>query len=224
MDPTEIFPGSWSLVKRNLPHLLGAGVGAIAGSLAAGRKAYQQVKQDQLRSKFATWSERKMPLLKPARRIGGRRYVRRRYSRFSRSKGMAVNSIKRFVRTNGVLTHTVTAATSAFINRNVTLADVQTSDLTPVYRLYRIRKVVLHLVARVDAANSGLANNFQAMVATCCDPESSAVPSNIGVITAYDNSYQKFLKSGDKFTYTFILRLPIVLMYLVLQRPLDRMV
>lgn len=83
------------------------------------------------------------------------------------------------------------------------LSTVQTSDLTPVYRLYRIRKVVLHLVPRVDNANSGLANNFQGMVAAACDPESTAVPAAITAITAYDNSYQKHIVSGDRFKYTF---------------------
>lgn len=203
MDPTEIFPGSWSLVKRNLPTLLGAGVGAIAGSLAAGRKAYRQVKQDQLRSKFVTWSERKMPVLKPARRIGSRRYVRRRYRRLSRAKGMALNSMKRIVRSTAIGSYTLSAASSLNQSNNITLNQVQTTDLTGIYRLFRLRKVVLHLVPRVDSSNSGVTNNYQAFIACACDPESTAAPSSTLAVTAYDNSYQKFVTSGDRFTYTF---------------------
>ncbi len=61
----------------------------------------------------------------------------------------------------------------------------------------------MHLVPRVDPANSGVVNNYQALVAAACDPENTTTPTSIIGITAYDNSYQKFLNAADKFTYTF---------------------
>lgn len=202
MDPYE-FSGSWGLVKRNLPGLVGAGIGAVAGALSAGKKAYDLQKRDS-RVKFDTWSERSSTMKAPvaARRVSGRRYGVRKF--YKRGKGMAVNTSKRFVRSTGsIQLLTVGALTSAYGAVSPTLSLVQTSDLTGIYRLYRIRKVVVHMVPRVDTANSGVANNFQFCAAACCDPESGTAPTSITQIAAYDNSYQKFLVSGDRFKYTF---------------------
>lgn len=200
MDET-IFPGSWNLVKKNLPGLLGAGVGAIAGSIAAGRRAYRQVQLDN-RSKFPTWSERKMPL--KARFVAKRRYPTRRrypsYKRRSTSQGW-----RRVVRTSNI-TNPITSLAAASFNSvvlNPTLSYVQTSDLTSAYRLFRVRKVVLHAFPRVDAANSGLASNFTTIMAAACDPEGTSAPANIQAITAYDNGYAKCVPSGQSFKYTF---------------------
>ena len=202
MDPTSPFPGSWNLVKRNLPSLVGAGIGAIAGSLSAGARAYRQAKLDQ-RVKFQTWSERKMPVIRPARRVSYRRIARRPYRRYTRSKGMVLNGVKRFVRTSAVKSFSISASTTAFGSFNCLLSDVQTSDLTPQWRLYRIRKIVMKLVPRVDTANSGVTNNYSIYAAAACDPESTSAPTTIQQITAYDNSHEKFLPSGSVFQYTF---------------------
>lgn len=205
MDFTNSFPGSWSLVRKNLPGLIGAGVGAAAASIAAGRRAYNQVQRDN-QTKFSTWSTKssKMPY-KAVRRMNRRKpsYRRRPYNRYQK-KGMSGSSTKRFVRSTGYVTNvTITAGTSAFGSNNVLLSSVYTPDIITMYRLYRIRKVVAYLCPRVDAGNSGLANNFQPLVAMACDPESTAVPTGLTSITCYDNSYQKFLKSTEQFTYTF---------------------
>lgn len=200
MDFTDAFPGSWPLVRKNLPALLGAGVGAIAGSLAAGRRAYKQVQLDN-RVKFPTWTERKMPGAMKRRFNIRRRSAYRRRRPFTK-RGMS-SPDKRIVRSSGILTLTQTASLSAVSSQNVTLSQISTTDLTGIYSLYRIRKVVCHLTPRVDSANSGLANNFVAMVATACDSESTAAPSDVGTVTAYDNSYSKFIKAGTEYRYTF---------------------
>lgn len=196
------FPGSWGVVKRNLPGLLGAGVGAIAGAVSAGQKAYREQQRD-ARVKFDTWSERPrrsatMPGMK--RRLPTRRsYSRRSYRRYgSRSRG-----VQRMVRFTDIGTQSIAAGTTVFSSTPILLSNCKTSDIIATYRYYRIRKCVLHLVPRIDPANSGLANNFQAFVAAACDPEDTAAPTAITDVTAYDNSFQKWVTSGDRFTYTF---------------------
>lgn len=196
------FPGSWPLVRKNLPGLLGAGLYTIGSNYLAGRRAYKALRQDSVRQPFATntVSRTKMPVSRrPAMRIAKRRMTRRF------SKGMSTNMTKRFVRSTSLTGNSlqVTATTAAYTSINASLNNVLTSDLTPVYRLYRIRKVVLHLVPRVDTANSAQVSNYNAFVSAACDPESTAAPANPTQVSAYDNSYQKFVTSGDRFTYTF---------------------
>lgn len=195
--------------RKYLPTLVGAGVGSVLSAIAAGRKAYRQVQADNS-FKFPTWSER--PVVRRARmprrftmkrRLpSGRRY-RRRYSRMKLGKTLGEGWPTRLVRTSGPLGLSIAAGVTSFSSTDILLNIVQTSDLVAAYKCYRIRKVVLHLVPRVDYGNSGVANNFQAMVAASCDPEDNAAPTSITQITAYENSYQKFVTAGDRFTYTF---------------------
>lgn len=196
----SLFPGSWNLVRKNLPGLLGAGVGALAGSIVAGRKAYNQVQADNRRSRFVTWSERKMPvrMARPLR-IGRRRFSRRRF--VSRNKGMSLG-YRRIVRSTAPVAITITGpAATAQSSTNMVLSNVETSDLQAVYRLYRLRKVVLHLVPRVDPGAG--TTQLQTLVAAACDPESTAVPAGVTQVTAYDNSFSKWVQAGQRFTYTF---------------------
>lgn len=212
MDST-LFPGSWSLVKRNLPGLLGAGLGAAAANFAAGRRAYLQAKKDTAQ-RFPTWSEKKPSLRMSykssygSRRVAGRRRAFRRYGRrLPRGRVFGEGPAKTLIRTSPIFSTSVSAATSVYNVYSPILGSasigVYTSDLTSAFRLYKIKKVVLKLVPRVDPANSGLTNNFQALVAVACDPEDTSTPGSIGAITAYDNSYQKFITSSNQLTYTF---------------------
>lgn len=198
--------------RKFLPGLVGAGLGSALAAIRSGAEAYRQARKDSA-NKFVTWSERPAPRPVVRRSVpratvmkrrlpSGRRY-RRRYVRVKRGKSLGDGYAKRMVRTTGLLGTAIAAASTQYTNTNITLDLVQISDLTAAYRLFRIRKVVLHLVPRVDTANSGLANNFQCLIAAACDPESTAVPASITEITAYDNSYQKFVSSGEHFTYTF---------------------
>lgn len=98
----------------------------------------------------------------------------------------------------------IAAGTSVFGAASPVLTSIQTADLVAMYRYYRIDKIVVYLVPRVDPANSGLASNFTCMVAMCCDPEDITAPASTQAVTAYDNSYQKFLTSNSApFKYTF---------------------
>lgn len=192
MDVTSPFPASWSLVRKNLPGLLGAGVGALAGSFVAARKAYRQ-------AQVVSRPIRKMPvrMARPLR-AARRRFSRRRY--VPRNKGMSLG-YRRIVRSTASSSLAITGpAQRNVVNVNSLLNTIETTDLQGIYSLFRIRKVVLHLVPRVDP---GAATNLQTLVAACCDNESTAVPAGIAQITAYDNSYSKWLVSGDRFTYTF---------------------
>lgn len=178
--------------SKLLPGAVAGAVSSIVANYRAGHRAYRATRTE---PPFATSMAR--PVVK---RAGARRptYRRRRYGR----KPMSLAG-RRIVRSSGLSTITIAAGTSSYANVNSTLNAVQTSDLTSTFRLFRIRKVVLHLVPRIDPANSGLANNFQSFVATACDPESAAAPTSHLQITAYDNSYGKFITAGDKYNYTY---------------------
>jgi len=54
MDFTNSFPGSWNLVRKNLPGLIGAGVGAAAASIAAAGRLYKKFQRDN-QPKSPTW-------------------------------------------------------------------------------------------------------------------------------------------------------------------------
>lgn len=138
---------------------------------------------------------------KPMRRSTRRPTYRRRP--FNRRRGMTTVSQKRLVRTSAVKSFSVTAGQTVFGGFSAILNDVQLSDIQTMWRLYRLRKVVMTLTPRIDPANSGVTNNYQFYVAACCDPENTTAPLNIQAITAYDNSYSKFINSGNKFQYTF---------------------
>lgn len=196
----DSFPGSWPLVRKHLPSLLGAGLGAIASNFAAGRSAYLQVRKD-ARSKFPTWTERsrRMPIRMPYRR----RSMRKTRKPMRRAPSKRTTEYKSLVRTTGVTPITISASATSFSVLQPTLSQVYLTDLTTAYRLYRLKKVVLVLAPKVDSGNSGTVNNLIPMIATACDPEDLTTPANIGNITAYDNSYQKFLTSGDVFRYSF---------------------
>lgn len=142
-----------------------------------------------------------MPL-RTSRRVGGRRITFRRRP-MRRSRPMPVD-YRRIVRSSTTLTSlAITAGTFNSVVSNIALNGCQTSDLTAAYRLYRIRKIVLHLVPRYDNGNSSLATNVQCVVAAANDPEGTTAPGSLSAVTAYDNGYQKWLKSGTGFTYTF---------------------
>lgn len=188
MDP---FPASWGLVKRNLPGLLASGLYTLGSNYLSARRNIIPRQQPNL------------PMSTNYRRPI--RMMRRRVYKRKFNKGMTVNAVKRIVRSTGLQGNALSlvATAASYTTLNNTLSQVQTSDLSPIYRLYRLRKVVLHIVPRVDTANSGVVNNIQCLVAACCDPETTAVPTTMTQVTAYDNSYQKFLTSADRFNYTF---------------------
>lgn len=197
--------------------LLGAAIATGITAFRAGTSAYRAAVSD---PKFPTdWRERSVPVSGRSSATVVRPYssemlgAKRRWSRKPlyavrprrygvpgkvRGSGWA----KRLVRTGNPFALATAASQTVFGSLNMNLA-CKTSDLTGIYRYFRLRKVVLHMVPRVDPANSGLANNFQCMVATCCDPEDDSNPASITDITAYDNSYQKLLHSSDSFKYTF---------------------
>lgn len=194
--------------------LRGAGIvgAALAGGLTALKYGYLASRAARVDPKFATnWSERRSTAVSvPRSTMLG---VKRRWSRKPRyglrkrrgtipGKALGSGLYKRLVRTGNPFTLQLAGATQVAGALNMNLA-CKTSDLTSLFRLYRIRKVVLHLVPRVDTANSGVTNNFQAMINCCCDPEDDTSPASVADVTAYDNSYSKFVVSGDRFRYTF---------------------
>lgn len=184
------------VLKRNW---LTAGLATAATAYELSKRARQQVQLDSA-TKFPTWSEISNMRRKsvPTRRI----LTKRR--RFNIPRGRYANaSSRRVVRCTAVTGIAFAAATTGGAAVQCKLSDVVTSDLQAAYTLYRIRKVVLHLVPRVDPANSGLANNYQFMVAACCDPEDATAPTGTTAVTVFENSYQKFVQSGSKFRYTF---------------------
>lgn len=192
------FPGSWGLVKRNLPGLVGAGVGAVAGALSAGNRAYRQIRAD---PRFVTTSRMASSTFRRPY-VAKRKYSARR-SGIRRRGTYKYNPWRTIVRSSGTLSWAHAAATFSAATIDPTLNQVQTVDLVASYKQFRIKKCVVRVTPRVDTANSGLANNFVSYVTAACDPEGAAAPASLLAMTAYDNSFSKWVPSGDSFTYTF---------------------
>lgn len=188
--------------RKYLPGLIGTGIGSVLGAWQAGSAARKQVLRDSS-TKFQTWSERpsRMRMVSKPRRSFRRSY-RRSAPRRPPAKSRT-GSVIPMIRSTTVITASLAAAAFSNTARTVTLNQIYTTDLLSAYKLYRIRKVVLHLVPRYDTANSSLATNVQAFVAAACDPEDVTAPADTTAVTAYENSYGKWLPSGDHFTYTF---------------------
>lgn len=184
------------VLKRNW---LTAGLATAATAYELSKRARQQIAIDS-RVKFPTWSETMRRKSVPVRRATRRVYKRRTSRPYGR---YATGHQRRIIRTSGLQSITYSAATTGGTAITCKLSDVVTSDLQAAYTLYRLRKVVVHLMPRIDAGNSGLTNNFQFMVAAACDPEDTTNPGGVTAVTIYDNSYQKLLTSTDRFKYTF---------------------
>lgn len=188
------------------PLRLAAAAGAVAFSLWASHRAQRAQIAVDSSERFPTWKG-EMPLAR-AMKVGGRRRpVYRRRFRQGVKRGMS-SLYRSFVRMSGPFSVTAAAVPSAFVKSDVTLSMVQTSDLTAVYRLYRIKKVVLHLAPRLDPAQatSTTVQNITCLASFACDPEGySGAASTLTnqIVTAYDNSYSKILPSGAKYRYTF---------------------
>lgn len=204
LDP--IRAPTFRFIKKNFGPLLGGAIGAVTGAISAGRAAHRQALLDRASEPFPGV---RRPSIRPmAYRSSTRRPLRRRFKRSYRRKSyrkpMSRGTL-RIVRTSGINSLTITSSGYSSSASTISLNAVKTSDLTPTYRLYRIRKVVLHLVPRVDTSDSGVVNNFNAFIAAACNPEgTSSAPANMQDITAFDNSYSKWITSGDRFTYSFV--------------------
>lgn len=188
--------------------LVGAAVAGLAAAYSAGRRAGSAIDRDKA---FPTWTGERttMPSLKQSRVVSGRRRgyssMYRRRLRYGYPRKSYTGLYKRLVRSTGVFANLLIpgGAGAGFLSSTIALSAVRTIDLIGAFRFFRIRKCVVHAVPRVDTSNSGLANNFQAIIGACCDPENTTVPSTVTEVAAYDNSYQKWVQSGQSFRYTF---------------------
>lgn len=86
---------------------------------------------------------------------------------------------------------------------DITLSLVQNSDLIQVYEAYRIRKVVMTLVKRIDAGNNGTVNNSTETIHAACDTSAISAPASLQDVGAYSNHKKGTLPSGSTFLYTF---------------------
>lgn len=191
----DYFPGSWGLVKKSIPPLVGYAAGRLVESYKAGQRAARAVASD---PPFATSTRTMRTVSLKRRRVPRRSYVRRRFVR-PRGDG----GYRRIVRSGPSSFLSIINGTVAYSAITPKLSDVYMDDLLAVYRFYRLRKVVLHLVPRIDQANSGLVNNFNIQTAAGCDPENNSPPQSISSITALDNHRMIWLQSGSQFKYTF---------------------
>lgn len=175
--------------------LLGAAISAGYTAYNLGKAAYANIKRDDKDRKFVTWTMPKgMKRRLPTRRRYRPSVTTRSYSGLS----------KRLVRKTSLFTTTIApGAAVAYDTRAPQLSQVQTSDLTAIYRLYRLRKVVCYATPRIDPGNSGLLSNQQMYVGMCCDPELNVAPSSLTEVTAYDNHRAVWINAGRTMKYTF---------------------
>lgn len=143
---------------------------------------------------------RRMPAMRNMRR---RPRVSRRRTRRRVYKSVSEGAVTSLVRSSALGNIAISASTTSFSAINIKLSDVFTTDLLAASRLYRLKKVVYHIVPRIDPGNSILANNFQTFIAAACDCEDTSTPTSAIQVTSYRNSFQKFVTAADRFTYTF---------------------
>jgi len=189
------------------PYLSGAiAVGSSLYSLATRQRS--AVAQDS--STFPTWSSSyrgpSMPKYAyPARRAAGRRrrYMRRSYvPRFVKPRRPEL--VQSFVRSTLAQDWiSLTASTATTTSFAFSMNQIAIADLAATFQFYRIRKIVIHLVPRVDSANSGLANNFSCQISAACDPSRLTSVATALEVLSYGNSAQKMVNSGGSFHYTF---------------------
>lgn len=199
-----------SSVLRKFPGVLGAAIAAGSAAYSLGKRAYSSIDKT---ASFPTWSTSSRVLSVgdrwstmpgkyfPARRISGRRRMLPRMAyrpRYTRRSG---EFPKRMVRSSAVNTLPLVAGALG-IQTNIRLDTVQTSDLIAIYRVYRIRKVVLHLYPRVNPSNSGITNNAQATVCAANDPEGGTLPTSLTQVGAYSN-HRQASQLDREFVYTF---------------------
>lgn len=193
----DYFPASWGLVKRSLPPLAAYAAGRLIESYRAGQRASKAIARD---PPFATSTTTMRAVPTKRRRTALRRSTVYR-TRYVRPRGYG--GYRRIVRSAPSAPISIINATTSYHSITCRLNEVHTQDILDVYRFYRLRKVVLHLVPRVDLANSGLVNNYNVSVAAGCDPENNTAPSTISSITALDNHRMSWLTSGGVFKYSF---------------------
>lgn len=197
------FPSSWNLVKRSLPTLASYAIGSITSAYRAGQRQAKAVSLDS--DTPVTWQGQRLPLPSRMPKVSyrPRRYYRRRYRRSRVSKSVS-NPYRTLVRSTNIASWTINNTNDFKAIVDFKLSDVRTDDIINVYRQYRIRKIVLHVTPRVDPANSGLSNNFQYLMTAALDPDAGVTLGSITnrVLTSYDNSYSKFVNSGEQFNYT----------------------
>lgn len=186
--------------KRLLPSAIGLAASSVYNTFLAANRQRKQAALDS-RERFPTWKE---PASMPRTSYRPRYASRKRYVRRSRvTRRTRPDMIKTLVRTTPLATYNTLATGLLGVSPSFTLGQVNTTDIVAAYRLFRLVKIRLHLVPRVDPGNSGLVNNCQAMIAAACDPEGASAPTSISQVTSYDNSYQKLVTAADRFTYTF---------------------
>lgn len=156
-------------------------------------------------------ARRSAPTAAPAAVSGSRfsyssnmaRVVRKRRVSRRKSKVPGHPSGRAMVRSSDTLTLTATGVSAIGTVYIPKLNAVETADLITIWKQYRLEKCVLHLVPVVDAGSQP--SQYVAWVGAAADPERGAtpVPASPLEITAYENSYQKWLLPSDHFTYTF---------------------
>lgn len=188
---------SKSLTFRSFKKLIPGGLGAAAAAATANFLLRPSIKRDR---SFVTWSE-KMPSYRKRPRT---RRAPRRYMPMVRYRLSPMRQYSNIVRTTQIYSTSIPASGFlAFASQFIKLNLVKTSDLLAAYDLYKIRKVQAVFCPCYDPGNSGIGGNNQICINAACDPSTTATPTAVLDITAYDNHRSAWLVSGKSWTYTF---------------------
>lgn len=201
------FPGSWSLVKKNLPALVGYAAGSFVENYRQGARARRAIDAD--RKGFDTWSERPPARSRRMVRVSGKRRMKRSYRRRVRIS-RSPRQYDVVVRNSQKLSFAGAAGTYADVYGFVSfkLNDVANfAEITSMYSAYRIKKLVCKFIPRNDTAN-GNGNGTTAVstqpltVLVATEKSTSTTPVNAADLLTYGDMRILNLYGGRPATHT----------------------
>lgn len=83
------------------------------------------------------------------------------------------------------------------------LSDCVTSDLTAIFREYRVLKCVVNFTKRSDPGNSAVTNQTTILQIALASDQEGITPTAFNEVTAYSNHKRGTLSADRAFSYTF---------------------
>jgi len=202
------FPASWSYVKRNLPSLLGYAAGSFVQRYRQFSKnptSYTTRAIDQDSSRFPTWKGNSMP---KASRISTRRVSMRRPRYASRRTTRRGYSDYTVIKRSCVIALPAPSGGAISSCMAFTLSQLPSvSEITNLYRLYRIKKVDIKFMSRSSPDNANgtgttaTAQNINQYI-MANDTSKTTPPSTVNDVLSYSNARITNIPNGRSVTHS----------------------